>query len=154
MPRMCASPSPRTLSQTPCRNSIRSRHAFFKGRRANAEFLTVGIAYFLLHLADERFVFLQEPAVLGTDKFADFLQVVAHIVEDALETLLVFQLSVELLIHLVGIGDRRDRFVRAGVRHPRPRIGAVGDAYAKLQRAEAGPRGLVLLEEILDLLVD
>src|SRR5207249_4011510 len=130
------------------------RHAFLQGGRADTEFLAIGFADFLFHLANERFVVFQKPAVLRADQFADLLQVVAYVVEDALETLLVFQLAVELLIHLVRIGNGRHGFVRAGVRHPRPRIGAVRDADAKLNRTEPRARLLLALEEVPYFLID
>ena len=97
---------------------------------------------------------LEQPAVLGAEQPADFLQVVAHVVEDALETLLVLQLAVELLIHLVRVGDRRDRLVRAGIRHPGPRIGAVGDSDTKLERTEPGAGLFAALKKTLELLID
>ena len=59
-----------------------------------------------------------------------------HVVEHALEILLVAQLPVELLIHLIRVGDGRDGLVRPGVAHARPRIGAVGDSDAEFERAE------------------
>ena len=41
-----------------------------------------------------------------------------------------FFLSIELVEHLVWIIDRCDGLIRPGVRHARPRVGAVGDHHA------------------------
>ena len=65
-----------------------------------------------------------------------------------------FILPVELAKHLVRIVDRRDGLIGARVAHARPRIGATGHGDAELQRAEAGARLRLALEEILHLLVD
>ena len=75
--------------------------------------------------------------------------VVTHIAENSLQTLLLLQLSIKFLIHLVRIGNRRDRFIRPGIRHARPRIGAISDADAKFKRAKARARFFAALKIIL-----
>ena len=68
---------------------------------------------------------------------------------------LVLGPAVELGEHLVGVVDRSDRLVGAGVDHAGPGVGPVGDHHAELQRAEPRARlGRIGLEERLDLLVD
>ena len=51
---------------------------------------------------------------------------------------LVLHPAVELGEHLVGVVDRGDRLVRAGVDHARPGVGAVGHHHAEFERAEPG----------------
>ena len=92
----------------------------------------------LLHLADERGVFFEQVAVLAADDVLDFFEVFLEVVENAAEAFFVFRSAVELGEHLVGIVDRRERLVGAGVGHAGPGVGAVGDHDAEFERAEAG----------------
>ena len=84
----------------------------------------------------------------------DPLEVPGHVVEHALERLLVLHLAVELGEHLIGVVDRRHRLVRPGVDPAGPGVGPVGHADAELQRAEPRRRLGTALQVILDLLVD
>src|SRR6266850_2115435 len=124
-------------------------YAFLKGWGADPEFLPGRVANLFLHLLDERFMFFEQTPVFGADEFADFPEVVANVIKNALETFLVLELSVELSVHLVRIGNWRYWFVRSGIRHPRPGISPVGDADAKLQRTKACARFFLALEIVL-----
>ena len=77
-----------------------------------------------------------------------------QVVENARQQLAVLGLAVELVEHLVGIVDRRQRLVGAGVGHAGPGVGPIGDHDAEFERAEPGLRGGIALQEVLDLLVD
>ena len=109
---------------------------------------------FLLHLADERRVLFEQVAIFGADQAADLFQIVLQVVEDAPQAFLVLHPAVQLGEHLVRIVDRRERLVRTGVRHPRPRVGPIGHHDAELERAEARARARVRLQIVLDFLVD
>ncbi len=106
------------------------------------------------HFADERGVLFEQLAVFGADELFDFLEVILQVVEDAAESLLVLHAAVELGEHLVGVVDRRERLVGAGVRHTSPGVGAIGDHDAEFERAEASAGGRICLQEVLDFLVD
>ena len=122
------------------------RHVAVLGDR---EFLEL-----LLGIAHERGVLVEQLGILAADLDAQLLEVLLDLVEDAGQQRLVLALAVELLEHLVGVADRRQRLVGAGIGHARPGVGALVDLDAELERAEAGP-GLGLgLQVAGDLLVD
>ena len=83
-----------------------------------------------------------------------FLKSSVQVVEHGAERLLVFHAAVELGEHLVGVVDRRDGLVGAGVRHASPGVGPVGDHHAELERAEAGARFRFRLQEVFEFLVE
>ncbi len=97
---------------------------------------------------------LEEPPVLRAELRLDRVQVLADLVQDALQGLLILGAAVELVEHLGGVVDRRHGPVGAGIDHPGPRVGAIGNLDAELQRSEAGLRLGLGLEVVLDLLVD
>ncbi len=111
-------------------------------------------AQVLLHLAHERRVLFEQPAILGADGRRQTQQVAAQIVEHAADGLPIAHAAVEAVEHLVGIVDRGDGPIGAGVDHAGPGVGAVGDHDAEFERAEAGAGAGVALEEVLDFLID
>ncbi len=109
----------------------------------------------LLHLADEGGVLVEQLAVLGADRRADLLQVVLQVVEHALQALPVLHPAVELVEHLIGIVDRRDRLVRRR-RRPcasrcRPDSGTITPNSSEPKRVRVAGS---LCRMVLDLLVD
>ena len=91
---------------------------------------------------------VEQRLVTGAELRGDALQIVAHIIQDAHEALLVLHLAIDLLQHLMGIINRRDGLVATRVTHARPRIGAILDANAEFERAEASAGELLTLEKV------
>ena len=92
--------------------------------------------------------------VFRADDRADLVQVFLELVQDALQALLVLHATVELAEHLIGIVDRGEGLVRAGVDHACPGIGAIGHHHAEFERSVPGARLGPALQGILDLLID
>ena len=103
-----------------------------------AHVAAVGILELLLHLAHEGGVLLEQLPVFRAHDRADLVQVLLQFVKDALQALLVFHTTVQFGEHLVGIVNRCNRLVRAGIHHAGPGIGPIGHHHAKFERPEPG----------------
>ena len=93
-------------------------------------------------------------AIFGTDHRFDLLEVVAQIVQHTGQHRPVLSLAVQLVEHLVGIADRSDRLVRAGIGQACPSVGAIGNHHAEFERPESGLRCGIGLQLVLQMLVD
>ena len=109
---------------------------------------------FPLETADEVGVLLEDPPILGRQRGRHAGEILVKLVEHAPQALAMLHIPVEPGEHLVGVVDRCHRFVRAGVDHPCPGVGPVGDEHPELERAEARGGLWARLEESGDLLID
>ena len=91
-----------------------------------------------LELAQSGRVLVQQRAVALVHGLRDLGDIFLQAVEDGAEVLAFLHRAVELVEEFVRTGDGCDGLIGAGVAPARPRVGAVADGDADLERPQAG----------------
>ena len=128
-------------------------HARFQDRNGLRGHLLRHLLHFLLELADECGMFLEDLAVLRADRRLEFFEVLLQMIQDTRQVLPMFRHRIESMKHLVWTVDRCHWLVWSGVTHSSPGVARRGRRFRiRANRSESAFP--VLLQNCFQLLID
>ena len=129
-------------------------HTRLKCGRLGAIFFALIGGQLAVQFSHKLRVLLEQRAVRGAKSVAEFLEIFLQRAEHTLQSGLIAQVAVQLLVHAVRIIGWGHGLVGAGIGHARPGIGTIAYTHAKFQCAKARTGGGLRLQKVFDLLIN